>query len=138
MGDQTGDMPEYPFVTYKLISPYLETGGGNDGVAAAHDGVLLTREKSIEQVFSFTAHDLDADVAYQTCFNTIDYFDFVGRDPLREEGIVVVGFSNVQNRDTFLTIDYERRVGVDVRIRVLDQSQMQYDSIDKAEIKYKE
>lgn len=133
--NQTGQTPLYPFVTYKLISPYLPSGQGNYGVEPAPDGVELAKQRDIEQVFSFTVHDTDSDRAYQACFNIIEYFDFLGRDTLREQGIVVVEMTNVQSRDTFLTIEYERRVGVDVRIRVVDQSNMQVDAIEKAEIR---
>lgn len=135
LGDQTGKLPPYPFVTYKMTSPYLETSQhGTEGVEDTEDGIKRTRKKHVEVVFSFTAHSKNSDEAYQKCYEIVEYFDFAGRDSLRESGIVVVGLSNVQSRDVFLTIDYERRVGLDVRFRVIDRSEMLDDYIETAEI----
>ena len=125
LSDQTGQIPPYPFVTYKMTSPYLETSvHGAESVRDAPDGIKVLQEKVVEVVFSFTVHSKDADEAYQLCYALVEYFDFAGRDALRDAGITVVGISNVQNRDVFLTIEYERRVGCDVRFRVVNRSEM--------------
>jgi len=142
LSDQTGQMPSYPFVTYKMTSPYLETSvHGAESVRDAPDGIKVTQEKVVEVVFSFTVHSKDADEAYQLCYALIEHFDFAGRDALRDVGIVVVNVTNVQNRDVFLTIEYERRVGCDVRFRVLNRSELipdpdAGDFIESAEIQY--
>ncbi|ALS27193.1 hypothetical protein IJ21_17920 [Paenibacillus sp. 32O-W] len=140
MGDQTGQQPAYPFVTYKMTSPYLETSPhGVESVTDISGGIKRSRKKQVELVFSFTAHAKNPDEAYQKCYEIIDYFDFSGRDALRDAGIVVVGVSNAQNRDVFLTIEYERRVGVDVRFRVVDSSEVTEIGsgyIEKADIEY--
>lgn len=35
-----------------------------------------------------------------------------------DNGIAVIDVTDIQNRDTFLTIDVERRLGFDIRLRV--------------------
>lgn len=135
MGDQTGEMPPYPFVTYKMTSPYLETSvHGAEGVVETENGIVRTQEKHIEVVFSFTVHSTNADEAYQKCYALVEFFDFTGRTALRDADITVVGVSNVQNRDVFLTIEYERRVGCDVRFRVVSRSEIDEYYIEIAEI----
>lgn len=137
MGDQTGEMPPYPFVTYKMTSPYLEASvHGVEGVKGTAEGIKRTQEKHVEVVFSFTVHAKSADEAYQKCYALIEHFDFSGRDTLRDAGIVVVEITNAQNRDVFLTIEYERRVGCDVRFRVVNRSEISSDFIESAEIQY--
>jgi len=134
MGDQTGKMPPYPFVTYKMTSPYLAPAHGVEDVENVDGGIRRTQEKQVEVVFSFTVHSRDADDAYQRCYALIEYFDFTGRDTLRGAGITVVEITNAQNRDVFLTVEYERRVGCDVRFRVVARSEMDEQFIEKTEI----
>jgi hypothetical protein len=118
-----------------MTSPYLETSvHGAESVKGTADGIMRTQEKHVEIVFSFTVHSRDADDAYQRCYALVEHFDFTGRDALRGAGIVVVSVSNVQNRDVFLTIEYERRVGCDVRFRVVKRSEMDETYIETAEI----
>ena len=124
MADQTGEIPPHPYVTYKMTSPYLETSvHGSESVEGTPDGIKRTQIKHIEVVVSFTVHVKGEDDAYQRCYALIDHFDFSGRDALREAGVTVVGVTNAQNRDVFLTIEYERRVGCDVRFRVVNRSE---------------
>jgi hypothetical protein len=85
-------------------------------------------------VFSFTVHSRDADDAYQRCYALIEHFDFRARNALRDAGVVVVGVSGVQNRDVFLTIEYERRVGCDVRFRIVARFETTDTFIETAEI----
>lgn len=135
MGDQTGQIPPYPFVTYKMTSPYLETSVfGAESVVETESGVKRIQEKQVEVVFSFTVHARDADDAYQRCYELIGFFDFTGRQVLRDAGITVVEVTNAQNRDVFLTVEYERRVGCDVRFRGVARSEMDEQFIETAQI----
>lgn len=134
MGDQTGEMPPYPFVTYKMTSPHLAPAHGVESVENVDRGIRRTQEKQVEIVFSFTVHSANADEAYQRCYALIEYFDFAGRDTLRGAGITVVEVTNAQNRDVFLTVEYERRVGCDMRFRVVARSEMDEQFIENAEI----
>lgn len=134
MGDQTGEMPPYPFVTYKMTSPYLAPAHGVESVEQTAFEIKRKQEKHVEIVFSFTVHSADADEAYQRCYALIEFFDFTGRDSLRGTGITVVEVTSVQNRDVFLTVEYERRVGCDVRFRIVARSEMTDTYIETAEI----
>ena len=49
-----------------------------------------------------------------------DYFRFSGYQYLSDNGIIVVGVGNIQNRDLLEVDEYERREGFDVRMRTLD------------------
>lgn len=134
MSDQSGPAPDYPYITYTVTSPYLPNGGPNYSTAV-EDGNMVERfERHIDLVISFTALSGDPDEAMAYAMLMIEYYQNRASYELREVGVVVVSVSNVQNRDNLLTIDYERRCGIDVRFRVIDSASQGIDPIDSADI----
>jgi len=133
--DQGGDIPEYPYVTYSITSPYIDLFSHDIECCFDRDGTFIRQlDKPVECVFSFTAYDENEDDVQALCFGIVEYVTRTGRDDLKDFGIVVVNVSNVQNRSVLLTEHYERRWGVDVRFRVVDRSEMQDNYIETAEI----
>lgn len=111
-----GDQPEYPFCTYSVTSPYLQLG--------QPEHYTDVQERSIEhyeQVYSFTIASTDEDEAMDLCLKAVQYFKFYGVQELKDKNIVVVKISNVTARDNMITINYERRYGFDVRVRVASE-----------------
>ncbi|MEH2977201.1 LIC_12616 family protein [Bacillus amyloliquefaciens] len=106
----TGKQPEYPFCTYTVTSPYLPQHRGVE-----EQGVLT---EDIELVFSFTwisnSHIEVISLAQETAsyFKTAD-----ARQTLHDNGMAWVRNDGFGNRDTFITIDTERRHGFDMRLR---------------------
>ena len=102
--------PSYPFCSYTITSPYLPVSRSLVGSDIVED---------VEIVFSLTWHSQDATQAQELAHKTAMAFQTPsGVQILSDSQIAVVKIESFQNRDTFLTIDSERRVGFDIRIRI--------------------
>lgn len=134
--DQDGDIPEYPYVTYSISSPYLDLYGHDaERRLPVTDEVLIEYKKTIEVVLSFSCYSEDEDEAQDLCLRIVEHFMREDRDNLRDSGIVVVGISDAQNRSVLLVEHYECRWGIDVRFRLIDRSLNTVDYIEAVEIK---
>lgn len=116
-----GDMPKYPFITYTVTSPYLQVGYDEEYTEQVNSTYQNRHVLHYERVFSFTIASKDEDEAMDLCMKAMRYFRNDGVLALKDNNIVIVEISNVQARDNFITIDYERRYGFDVRIRLADK-----------------
>ena len=116
-----GDMPKYPFITYTVTSPYLRLGCDEEYTEQIESTTQNRHVLHYERVFSFTIASKDEDEAMDLCMKAMRYFRNDGVLDLKDKGIVIVEVSNASARDTFITIDYERRYGFDVRIRLCDE-----------------
>ena len=116
--EDTGEQPAYPFMTFSLNSPYLPLGH-NSSEEIEEEDKLITREiEHFEQIYSFTVVGEDEDEVQDNLMKAIQFFKVFGVQKLKDYNIVIVEVYNAQKRDNFLTIDYERRAGFDVKIRV--------------------
>lgn len=130
-----GDMPKYPFITYSVTSPYLKLGQDEEYTEKVNSTIQNRHVFHYERVFSFSIAARDEDTAMDRCMKAIQYFRNDGVLELKDKGIVIVDISNVQARDNFITIDYDRRYGFDVRIRLADEENRETsDVIEKIEL----
>lgn len=116
-----GDMPKYPFITYTVTSPYLRLGQDEEYTEKENSTYQNRHVLHYERVFSFTVAAREEDVAMDTCMKAMKYFRNDGVLELKDKGIVIVEITNATARDNFITIDYDRRYGFDVRIRLADE-----------------
>lgn len=116
-----GDMPKYPFITYTVTSPYLKVGFDEEYTEEVNSTYQNRHVLHYERVFSFTIVSKDEDEAMDLCVKAIRYFSNDGVLELKDKNIVIVEITNVAARDNFITIDYDRRYGFDVRIRLADE-----------------
>lgn len=116
-----GDMPKYPFITYTVTSPYLRLGYDEEYTEQVNSNIQNRHVLHYERVFSFTIVAKEEDVAMDTCMKAVRYFRNDGVLALKDKDIVVAEITNVTARDNFITIDYDRRYGFDVRIRLADE-----------------
>lgn len=116
-----GDMPKYPFITYTVTSPYLKVGFDEEYTEEVNSTYQNRHVLHYERVFSFTIISKDEDEAMDLCVKAIRYFSNDGVLELKDKNIVIVEITNVAARDNFITIDYDRRYGFDVRIRLADE-----------------
>ena len=122
---QAGNAPQpaYPFCSYTITSPYLPVSHAEVGQDIVED---------VEMVFSLTWHSQSATEAQGLAHQTAMLFKMRNaRQWLGDSGITVVRLEGFQNRDTFLTIDSERRVGLDVRFRIRHiETQPEFENIE--------
>lgn len=101
----------YPFATYSINNPYLN--------AKTYSSSTDEITQSIEVVLSYTFYSQNSFECMSLAQKALSNFKQRGTlQNLWERGISVIDVSNIQNRDTFITVDVERRVGFDVRTRV--------------------
>ncbi|WP_426353667.1 phage neck terminator protein [Exiguobacterium sp. R-39] len=120
------EQPAYPFCAYTLTSPYLPKS------SAEYNGELI---EDVEVVFSFTWHSNDATEVQTLSHDTAMLFKLAQhRQTLSDQGIVFVKIEGLQSRDTFLSVDNERRYGIDIRFRVRNIETFGGELIDTVEI----
>jgi len=119
--------PNYPFITYNWIVPY-SPGSHN----AAYIGEIVTeqgkdwfKETRLDHpmmTLSFNSYARDPGTTEELIFKPYQFFSFDYRFELRHAGIVVTTITPIQDRTTLLeSMQYERRLGFDVRLRTLSE-----------------
>lgn len=104
-----GDIPAYPFCTYQITSPYLPITSD------------LVAKEQFELVVSFTWHGKSSLDMLNLAMRTNKYFrSGEASEILSKKNVTVSKVSNYGARDNFISIDYERSAGLDVRFRVSD------------------
>lgn len=133
MADTTEKQPDYPFIKIK----FTLTG---DGIGQATDyfdskAETQTTEQDLEMVMSVTCLGDDVAVAHDLAQKARAYFLGKGHLELADEHITVVDVMSIANRDVFLNIEYERRYGFDVRLRVRGRDTYAIEVIEKANLR---
>ncbi len=142
MLEQKHPKPPYPFVGYKFTSPFIPERGQPaetmQNVPSSDPNfeydVEVTQKQQPTMVLSVTAYSDDSDACHALALNAHSWFDLIGYEELRSSGIIVVRSGNIQNRDTLIVGDYERRQGFDVSLRVSGDLKLVLPTIEKVEI----
>lgn len=143
LNNNADKMENYPFMTYTVINPRLDNYGEPsiktvNRVINGQTKKMTQFQKIIEIVYSFTVISEDEDEAQDLLHQAVSFFDVFGVGDLKQGKIAVVEVSNVQNRDSLITIDYEHRLGFDVRLRVTEINEQESVYIESADIHFKE
>jgi hypothetical protein len=102
-------VPPYPYCSYTVTSPFLKQ-------THIEEGETLTQDA--ELVISLTWASKDNVEAMSLTQRTATLLDHPAtRQKFADVGLSVVRTEGFGNRDTFLTIDVERRYGFDLRLR---------------------
>lgn len=124
--NQSATQPAHPFCTYSVSSPYLPRR--TDYIGDAMDEV-------VEFVVSLTWHSKSNIEALTLAQQSVELLKTLGgRQALGDAGLTVVSIDGFTNRDTFITIDTERRYGFDVRLRTRVSSTRPLEDIGTVEI----
>lgn len=125
--ETTAKQPDYPFLAIKFTTPGQGIGQVAETVVGDATGVI---EQDIEIVVSITCHASDIADAHDIAQKARAYFLGKGNIDLSDVNITVVEALAITNRDVFLNIEYERRYGFDVRLRVRGRESFEIDVID--------
>lgn len=124
-----GKQPPYPFISIK------DTSAFNIGQPAITNNVeTQTIKQDIEMVLSLTVHAKTIEESKDLSMKAQGYFLGKGAIELADSDIAIADVLPATNRDVFLTIDYERRYGFDVRLRIQGQETYGIDVIETATI----
>lgn len=114
-GNQEKEAPAHPYAAYNVTTPATKNGGTYQ---QHEDGTDRKLVKSIMSL-SFLAKDYDESMMYAS--KAREWFDHSGRTWLSERGIIVQSVTDITNRDSILSGEYERKNGFDVTFNVYDE-----------------
>lgn len=129
LADQNEPKPSYPHFGYKVINPY----SSEDGLAAETSEAIASLDENFDYDIKYTRSELPTmTISITTYSNTVDqaetialsaasWFKFLGYEYLKSKNVVVVEVTDIQDRDTLIVDDYDRRRGFDVKLRVISQ-----------------
>lgn len=123
--ETSGKQPPYPFLSIKDMSVF-DIGQP----AIANNGDNQTIKQDVEMVLSLTVHAKTIEESKDLCMKARAYFLGKGAIELSDSNIAIADVLPAVNRDVFLTIDYERRYGFDVRLRIQGQETYGIDVIE--------
>ena len=113
---------KYPYISYTITNPRIEPVKYSMYEETRLDRIKRRYETIIEQVYSFTVIGNEEDQVHDLLHKAVNYFRIYGVNDLSIHQIAIVEVSNVQNRDNFISVEYEKRIGFDVRFRVTEIS----------------
>jgi len=117
--DQESSKPSYPFGSVKVITAYTNEIGEDTIVVSEEDANNAKIEKieQPEMTMSINAYASTFSDAYSLVQDLKDWFEFNSEFYLDALGITVVDTTDIQNRDSLIQDNYERRFGFDARLR---------------------
>lgn len=130
MADQAGKPPKYPYFTLKFLIAG-ETIGQSVEKAI---GDQMTFSQTTELVVSVTAISDKLDQSFEDAYKALGWFKGAGMYHLQDHGIAVVKTYKLDSRDNFMSLEYERRHGFDVRLRVNTQTTANVGFIEHVEV----
>lgn len=135
--DQSGDRPEYIFMSYKILSSDPEPAQGiieeQEFIQDDETKILKTSIRESELVVSLSFIGSEDDYASLWAFaeEAIDWVDSIfGSDKADEIGIGVSSVSPVQDRSVFFETEYEHKLGFDIRIKNKQSKEQTVDTVD--------
>ncbi len=123
--NSAGDQPEYPFCTFTITSPEIN-------IERDYEGALF------EMVVSLTWHGTSSIGVLNLAKKSKSYLKSTqGRKTLSDNGLAIVDISSSNPRDNFISTDYERMAGFDVRLLAQDNfTDDDVDTIEEFKISY--
>ncbi|NGP45970.1 hypothetical protein G4V62_13810 [Bacillaceae bacterium SIJ1] len=117
------------FISHKFTSPYIPQKGYE-----ANNADDLNYVTHPTMTLSLTVYSSSKGDALNKAHQLKQWFAFHGYEYLKENELIIVSTSAIQDRTTFLETRYDNRVGFDATIRVVDQEVREIDLISKVDL----
>lgn len=130
MADQTGKAPAYPYYTIKFITVSETIGQPNESTKQE----MVQFDQVTELVVSVMSYSNLLDASFDNAYKALEWFKGIGHYVLADEKIIVVKTDPISSRDTFINVDYERRHGFDVKLRVMTRSEYDVGTIERVTV----
>ncbi len=131
--DQTGNIPNLPYATYKVISDRKGVGREDVSHVDTLNSLVETRTQERNSTISFNIYGTSLDNAFEVATQLRKWFEWRGSLFLEDINVAVVNVTDVTNRTTFLVDTYDEKWGFDVIIRYLNIDEHDIDYFDKVE-----
>ena len=125
--NQAAPAPPYPYCSF-TITNLADESSGNYGL---HEDEIYRKE--IMQTWSFTIQSNDDDEAMNLALKAYDFFTLEGKLILSDGGVVVQSVTQINNRDNFITVEYEHRYGFDVKLSLCNEITADFGKIEEVE-----
>ncbi len=113
--NQNKDPPSYPYVSY-TVTTFSSANNGTYG--EYEDG---TDRKPVKQTWSITAQSDNNDESVTLAVKAREWLDHSGKLYLNDKNVIVEQVTNITNRDSIITVDYEYKNGFDVVFVLFDE-----------------
>lgn len=121
--DYSGQQPAYPFFSYKITTPYIQVVQ------------QMNSNEMFELTVSVNAHTASSIQSLQLATTLVKQLKTEQvRRAFRAQSIVIVDVDAVTNRSIFQIDDYERIVGFDLHLRVVDDFQEVTPQVNKVNV----
>lgn len=130
--ETTAKQPPYPYTGVKFTMLGQKIGQPAQYIR----GTTAVHEQDIEMTASITCYASTVGVAETLAYSALQYLETVGVDELKDKNIAIVQTTDLTDRTTFLTTDYEYRIGFDVRLRARAQITKEAEWIETAPLTY--
>ena len=108
-------LPKLPFLSYTITS-LLDNA---KSTWSRYDD--LTDRIPATQVWSITLNAADFGECSKLAISAYDYFSKTATEYFKKYGIVILSVSEIVPRDNFLSVDYEYRLGFDVKLGLMNE-----------------
>ena len=108
-------LPKLPFLSYTITS-LLDNA---KSTWSRYDD--LTDRIPATQVWSITLNAADFGECSKLAISAYDYFSKTATKYFKKYGIVILSVSEIVPRDNFLSVDYEYRLGFDVKLGLMNE-----------------
>lgn len=137
--EQSGDRPEYTFMSYKVLSGEPEPGQciietqKNDPVDETKVIKTTTRESDAIVSINFFGSEKDYGALWELAYKAYNWIDSnAGKDKADEIGIGIFTAGPIQDRTVFFETLYEHKLGFDVTVKHKTSSDETVDAVDLA------
>ena len=143
LDNQVAPKPSYPFITYKFLVPYIPQAtkpivdkkliANTTDIRFDYDFEYTQQEQPTLSV-SINIYSNDELEALEVAYKVKDWFRFEAYEYFNSKNIVIVETTAIQNRDTLIVNDQERRKGIDIILRVTDEAVRIIETIEEVEL----
>lgn len=128
--NQAAPRPPYPYIGVTETIPFQPGPRSLENVPEPID-IKQVASQQATMTLSVTAYGSDFAATMELAQKAHDWFSFTGYQALKEAGYVVASIGDIDNRDTLLVDDYERRRGFDVVLRFVHTQERTVEEVKK-------
>ncbi|WP_125153666.1 phage neck terminator protein [Clostridium rectalis] len=128
------NLPTYPYCVTNIITAYIQDKDDIKGTIIEHpmeNSVKLQRIEEPQMTISLNFYSNNREECLTFLDSTVSSLKTNTKWGLTENDIIIIAITGFTDRTFVMETDYVYQYGVDMRIRVLDITEMQVEQIEK-------